>query len=200
MAVSRVQLSSIKQGFPKSRSFLDGNAAYDPAATFLIQRISGSGVSSVTFSSIPQTYSSLQIRYTGRITFNGGGSVYNGNITFNSDTGANYTWHALRGTGSSALAYGGVSKSNIEIDSVMPDAGILSNTFGTAITDIHDYTSTTRNKTVRTFNGYDANGSGEVWLQSGLWLNTNAITSITITNNGGYTFNSSATFALYGMK
>lgn len=184
----------------RSGSLLVGNAPFDPAATFLIQRISGSGASTITFSSIPQTYSSLQIRYTGRLIFNGGGAIYNANINFNADSGANYTWHAIRATGSGVFAYGSTSQTKILLDSTFPDAGVLSNTFGTVITDIHDYASTNKNKTVRSINGFDANGSGQIWLQSGLWLSTAAISSITIANNGGYTFNSSSTFALYGMK
>lgn len=179
-----------------------GNAPYDPGATWLIQRVSGSGASTITFSSIPQTYSSLQIRYTGRLTYNGGGAVYNANINFNADSGANYTWHAIRGTGTGVFGYGSTSQTKILVDTAFPDAGVLSNTFGSAITNIHDYASSAKNKTVRTINGFDNNtsGNGQIWLQSGLWISTAPITSITIANNGGYTFDASSTFALYGMK
>ena len=194
-----MSISSVKTG-AVGVSLLAGNTGYDPAATFLIARANGDGSSStITFNSIPQTYKHLQLRFQGRVTFNGGGSIYNAVIRFNSDTGANYTWHAIRGTGSSVVAYGSTSQTKFTIDSVFPDAGTTSNTFGTALVDIHDYTSTTKNKTNRAFSGNDTNGAGNVWLTSSLWLNTNAITSITIENNGGWAFATGSTFALYGM-
>ena len=71
MATSRIKTSSILQGFPKSRSLLAGNAAYDPAATFLIQRTTLSSTGTVTFTSIPQTYKHLQIRFLARHSASG---------------------------------------------------------------------------------------------------------------------------------
>jgi hypothetical protein len=62
-----------------------------------------------------------------------------------------------------------------------------------------DYTNTNKNKVYRTLGGFDANGSGEQGLFSGLWMSTSAITSIDlITNSGSWT--SSSSFALYGIK
>jgi hypothetical protein len=64
--------------------------------------------------------------------------------------------------------------------------------------DILDYANTNKFKTTRTLEGYDANGSGNVSLTSGLWQSTSAINSITITAVG--TFNQYSQFALYGVK
>jgi hypothetical protein len=75
-------------------------------------------------------------------------------------------------------------------------------TFGASIISIQDYASTTRNKTVRGFSGSEANTASAnfyVVLNSGLWLNTSAITSITMLP-GQTAFKAGSTFALYGIK
>lgn len=165
-----------------------------------IATLSGSGVSTVTFSSIPSTYKSLQIRFTGRLATQTGGSLYNTNLQLNGDTGANYTWHAIRGTGSSIIAYGSTGATFFDIEETMPDSSVLANVFSGAIVDIHDYASTTKNKTMRAFSGTSTNTAGSIWLSSSLWTNTNAVTSITLYTNGSGNFATGTSFALYGVK
>jgi hypothetical protein len=67
------------------------------------------------------------------------------------------------------------------------------------IIDIHDYASTTKNKTVRIWTGDDRNGSGRTALSSGLWMNTSAINRVDITTASG-NWTTASTIALYGMK
>ena len=76
--------SSYKQyNLPKS---------YDSIAT---TTVGAGGASSVTFSSIPQTYTHLQLRYFGGNNANPGGSGF---VSFNGDTtDANYYDHVLYG-------------------------------------------------------------------------------------------------------
>ena len=166
MAVSRVKTSSILQGFPKSRSLLAGNAGYDPAATFLIQRQTAvGGESSFTFSSIPSTYKHLQIRCLSRRSTGINHVIV---LQFNGDTASNYWWHLLEGNGSTVTA-SSVSVATNRIQTFWPNPGTnLSGQFGAGIIDIHDYASTTKNKTVRSFGGGDANGSGKTDLSSGV--------------------------------
>jgi hypothetical protein len=164
-----------------------------------IATLSGSGVSTVTFSSIPSTYKALQIRFTGRLASGSGGSNYNTYMTFNSDSAANYTWHAIRGTGASALGYSATGRNYIDIEETMPDNAVTANIFGGALVDIHDYASTTKNKTVRAIGG-TANSGGTIWLSSSVWLNTSAINTIYLYNNAGANFATGTTFALYGVK
>jgi hypothetical protein len=78
-------------------------------------------------------------------------------------------------------------------------ATATANAMGSGILDIHDYTSTTKNKTFRSITGRDNNGSGQITLYSGLWLSTSAITSISL-NTSGSNFTTASTFALYGIK
>jgi hypothetical protein len=70
---------------------------------------------------------------------------------------------------------------------------------GAGIIDILDYANTNKYKTARSLRGYDANGSGNMSLISGLWMNTAAISNITLTARGG-SVDQYTTFALYGIK
>lgn len=171
-----------------------------PPAFNSIATLSGNGVSSVTFSSIPSTYKALQIRFTGRLATQTGGSLYNTNLRINGDTGANYTWHALRAVGTSVIGYGSTGATYFDIEETMPDSSTLANVFSAAIVDIHDYASTTKNKTMRSFSGTSTNTAGSLWLSSSLWSNTNAITSITLYTNGSGNFATGTQFALYGIN
>ena len=173
-------------------SFPAAGTAFESIATVT----TSAGATTLTFSSIPQTYSSLQIRYIARRNDNGSFYLY---MKPNGDSGAtNKAYHELKGNGTAASATGAASTSLIELaraTSADQSTGI----FAVGIIDIHDYTNTSRNKTVRTFSGYDANGSGEVWLSSGFMTSTSALTSIEITG-GGDPFAANCVFALYGIK
>jgi len=152
----------------------------------------------VTFSSIPGTYQHLQLRIMPRSTFASVAAAIR--IRFNSDTtSANYVYHRLYGDGTSATATATTSAGYIFCHA-SAGASATADIFGGNIIDIHDYASSTKNKTVRALAGLDVNGAGGlINLVSGLWINTNAITSIDITTNGT-SFKSGSTFALYGIK
>jgi hypothetical protein len=172
-----------------------------------IASATGTGSStSITFSSIPSTYKHLQIRALTKGT-SVTGPTYNMSMRFNSDTtDANYVNHYLRGTGSSAQAGQFGSSADGFVIGYTPVSRVaapdLTNIFGTNIIDIIDYASTTKYKTARCFFGTDLNdasGSGIVGLQSGLWMSSSAITSITLTI-GVSNWTTTSTFALYGIK
>jgi len=194
-------VSSIATGYD-GISLLAGNAAYDPAATWLIQRVNGTGSSgTITFSSIPQNYKHLQIRMLTRDTTNFGtiATAY-ADLTLNGDTGSNYTWHALTGNGSSAGAVGSINEVKALTARCVTSPTIDSNIYGAGIIDIHDYASTSKFKTIRTFGGVDGNAANtqyQVTLTSNLWRSTSAVTSITFTASTAWATGS--TFALYGM-
>ncbi len=160
-----------------------------------IATATGTGSSgTITFSSIPGTYKHLQIR----MIANDGGDNNIG-IRFNSDTSTINTMHILTGDGSTAAASGQITLNRI---TNVGWAANTANVMGASIIDIHDYASTTKNKTVRSFTGRDSN-SGDttsfVRLSSGVWLSTAAITSIQLLDLGA-NFTTSSTFALYGIK
>ena len=147
----------------------------------------------VTFSSIPATYKHLQLRTLARNS----GEFISIRATFNGDSTSVYTIHELYGNGASALAAAQTNIAYYPCGLVGPVS--TTGVFGSAVTDILDYRSTDKFKTMRTLTGYDANGSGYVELTSGVWRSTSAITSITIVPNGG-TLVQYSHLALYGIK
>jgi hypothetical protein len=160
-----------------------------------IATVSGSGVSSVSFTSIPSTYRHLQIRYISRSS---GSTASRLNLNMNGDTTSTFTWHSLYGTGASAAAYAFTSAYiQVAPQTVSTDTA---SAFAVGVIDILDYKETTKFKTVRSLAGDDMNGSGLLFFNSGAWGNTNAITSIAITPNAIENFASGTTFALYGIK
>ena len=119
-----------------------------------------------------------------------GGAVgeFNGLITFNSDSGANYSWTRLLGTGSAASSDRGTSSNGINF---------LVYDYPTHIVQIQNYSNTTTYKTALVrFN----NPSNYVGAVVGLWRNTAAITSVSVaTPGGGVYFPNGMTFTLYGI-
>ena len=163
-----------------------------------IASATGTGSSStITFNSIPSGYASLQIRCIASTPDAVTDSV--GRMIFNSDTGSNYASHLLYGNGSSVSATGLATRANLFGAVYVPGTTYNSNIRGAMIIDILDYTSTTKYKTVRFFGGMDTNGGvSYTALNSGLWMSTNAVTSISFdfVQNASTT----STFALYGIK
>ena len=119
-----------------------------------------------------------------------------GDLQLNGDTGANYAGHLLEGDGATASASASASRSDVY--SVVRLAGSAS-AVALSVIDILDYKSTSKYKTIRHLRGFDNNGSGNVGLGSGLWMNTAAVTSIDIKARAG-SFTQYSSFALYGIK
>jgi hypothetical protein len=157
--------------------------------------VGSGGSSSISFTSISGTYAHLQLRIIANLS---GSTTYDDSLlSFNSDTATNYAWHRVSGNGSTASANAGASVAQAR---VFPLGNDNSSAFNTAVIDILDYANTNKYKTIRSLYGYDANGVGEVGLRSSLWMNTNAVTSITITPPSTRTFTQYSHFALYGIK
>jgi hypothetical protein len=116
----------------------------------------------VTFSSIPSTYEHLQLRVFGIAV---GAASTSGFIRFNNQsTTGNYWEHEFGGNGTTKLS-GGSQSNKITVGRVAGDSYLT--TGGVIITDILDYASGNKYKTVRSLSGWDANGAGEVYLRSG---------------------------------
>ena len=159
---------------------------YEPIAT---QTLS-SNQSTVTFSSIPQTYTDLIII---------GGSAAGGDaglcLRFNGDSSSNYSWTALT-AGDGLQGY--VSATNTTFIQTAYFAYLPSTNSYTGIMNIPSYTNSNINKTVLTRGSNAATGAG-VDLNIGTWRNTAAITSISIILANGGSINTSSTFTLYGI-
>lgn len=194
MAISRFSTSSVAQGLPKYQKLWDGTSVIVTNSYESIATVTGS-TGTITFSSIPSTYKNLQIRMSAAST---NGTVADAYIRFNSDSAGNYFCHQVRGGGGSinGQTYSYTTQNQMVITSNIGQSGTMQNG---AICDILDYTNTSKNKTIRSFTGYDTNGGGEIILWSGAWNNTSAINRIDITLSGG-SFYSDSIFALYGIK
>lgn len=169
----------------------------DPASFVSIaSQTLGSNTRTITFSSIPGTYQHLQLRCLVR-NVRVGTSLDDLYLKINAIT-TNYTYHALRGDGSTADAVSDTGYGNMKIQGIVPQNSNTSGIFGVTVIDIHDYISTTKNKTVRAFSGVDTNGAGWVTLNSSLTQTTSAVTTLILTSD--VDFLSGSTFALYGIK
>jgi len=198
--ITRATLSTIEQGLPKYRSMLAGNAAFDPSAFDAIATVSlSTATSSITFSSIPSTYKHLQVRTMARDSVNAASSA--SGIRFNGDTGNNYGYHKLYGTGSVVGSTSATSLNGIQHSLLIPAATNTANAFGVAVIDILDYTNTNKWITTKSFAGYETNGGTEYQLQlgSGYWANTAVVTSLTIYSTS-VSFVANSHFALYGIE
>ena len=182
-------------GIVASQNYPRVTNSYESIATVTL----GSNATSVSFTSIPSTYTHLQIRAIARTDRSGVASGDWMKITFNSDTGTNYAFHQMQGDGASASAAASASSANMEVIRVA-GAASTANGFGAVVFDLLDYANTSKYKTQRTLGGYDNNGAGVVSLSSGVWMNTAAVTSITFVPGGGTNFVQYTSFALYGIK
>lgn len=164
-----------------------------PSSYESIATVTGTGsASTLSFTSIPSTYTHLQIRGINNDT-----AGYSIDMTFNSDTATNYSIHQLYGDGTTISAFGAVNFAYI----FAGVAGYPGTTqVAPMIVDILDYKNTNKFKTCRMLTGSDSNGAvtGYVEFNSGLWRSTSAITRIDLKMTGS--FSTTATFALYGIK
>ena len=178
-------------------SRLVASTAFESIAT---TTVGSGGAANITFSSIAATYTHLQIR--GIIRGTTATPDYNGlRIQLNGDTGSNYAWHELVGSGATAAAYSGSSTTYMDDIGILTGGTNTANIFGANIIDILDYASTTKTKTVRSLSGQDSNNTyGAIRLSSGLWNSTSAVTSIKLFYGASSTIAEYSSFALYGIK
>jgi hypothetical protein len=177
--------------------FTSGAVAVGDYESIQTYTVGAGGTGTITFSSIPSTYKHLQIRSM----FRSGLAIAEDTVImrFNGDSGNNYSYHFLFGNGSTANASGNSGTSFI-YPWATPGSTFLSNSFGVQVTDLLDYSSTTKNKTTRTLGAYDDNSTGgRIALASGAWYNTSAVTSISITTVGN-SITQYSSFALYGIR
>ena len=161
------------------------SGAYDSIATTTLS----TATASVTFSSIPATYTHLQIRMNLL-------NVSSNTWVFIDFGGTNPVYsHILYGDGGTIY---GAAYSN-SYSRIIGYASGSTTQPGVIITDILDYANTNKTKTVRSLFGFDMNGAtGHTGLISNLYNSTNAVSSLTI--SCGTNFAQYSSFALYGIK
>lgn len=155
-------------------------STYTPIATTTL----GSAASSVTFSSIPSTYTDLVLVFNGSNLGSAGQDIV---VNFNGDTGTNYSRTYLLGNGTAA------SSGRSSNAASWAPGGLYPNSFYT----IHfmNYSNTT---TYKTMIARDSVPDAYPALTVGLWRSTSAINSITALVQGA-NFSTGSTFTLYGI-
>lgn len=166
-----------------------------PTAYDSIASATGTGSSTtITFSSIPSTYSHLQLRIMCAPATTGGQIL----IRANNDSGTNYSRTTLSINGSSQFQ--NVNQNTQSSLWMAVQNGMSANIANVAIVDIHDYKSTAKNKTFRHVFGNNPNGGGNTFeIGGGAWYSTSAINRIDIISSSA-NFTANSVFALYGIK
>ena len=169
--------------------------AYESIASF-----SGDGsTSEFTFSGIPQTYKSLQLRIVaGSMSSTGITNMY---LLINSVVTSTYASHSYQATSSgTTLRNAEGTTDRIQLYEAAPSQD-LTPAVGLLLVDIPEYATTNRNKTVQTFFGTNAGNTGtskRIGQASGVLKSNNAITQVTVGCSSA--FATRTTIALYGIK
>jgi hypothetical protein len=153
--------------------------------------VGSGGASSIDFNSIPNTYTDLIIKLSGR------SSAANNSISMSfNGSSANFTNRHIFGSGSTV---GTGSRTDFYHSSVVNESVYTANTFGNTEIYILNYASS-NNKSF-SIDGLNENNATLAYttLISGLWSNTAPITSISIAPGGG-TFVQYTTATLYGIN
>jgi hypothetical protein len=164
-------------------------STYEPIATQTL----GSAASSVTFSSISGAYTDLILVISSNTTALAGEYLRVGNGSL--DTGSNYSYTYLNGTGSAAGSGRGSNQTATTLD-ISGVAGLGANNFNVSIVNFMNYSNTTTNKTILARNSNAQYGTDAV---VSLWRSTSAINTIQVYPNGA-NYNAGSTFTLYGIK
>ena len=156
-------------------------ATYTPIATQTL----GSSTGSVSFTSIPQTYTDL-VLVAATPTTGSGADYY---LRFNSDSGSNYSDTRIIGDGSSAASYRSSNQTQAIVGTIYPQQGNI-------INHIMNYSNATTYKTVLSRGNY---AGYLTQANATLWRSTAAITSVYVFAQSG-NFATGSTFTLYGIS
>jgi hypothetical protein len=154
--------------------------------------VDSGGAASITFSSIPDTFTDLKVVLS--LRYSGTGTFLPSFIKFNSNT-SNYSRRQLFGTTSGVVSFSG---SDQEAGNVST-GGTTANAFSSSSVMIPNYLSSS-------FKSYSADVVTEQnatlatqEILAGLWSDTSAITSLAIVATSGRDFVEHSTATLYGI-
>ena len=207
MSIKRLVTGSISSPTPKGSKVWDQETVLGTFESIATATADASGSATITFSNIPQNYTHLQIRYAAQS--NRALYVDNLEMYVNGDQAANYSTHYLITDGVNVPSSTGSSGSTgfLATTQCLGSSTANVSAFGVGTIDILDYSSTSKNKTLRALwglnlNTADSSGSyGRLGLTSGLWRNnTTGITSITFYPTLGTLLTQYSMFSLYGIR
>lgn len=153
----------------------------------------GSVVASITFSSIPQTYTDLLVRVSARS--NSGPNTHDNFLIYFNGTQSNRTNRIVYGINGGTGSY-----SSTDYFGAFNGPASTSNTFGNADFYIPNYTGSNYKSISADIVSENNTSNGQDYLGAGLWSDTAAITSLTIGNYNASDFAVNTTAYLYGIK
>jgi hypothetical protein len=158
--------------------------------------VGAGGASSVTFSSIPATYTDLVIKISARQNV----AYANAYLQFNGSSGANYSYRRLRSDGSGTSSATASSQTSADIFASVNRSSSTANTFSNAEIYIPNYTSANfKSFSIDAVNENNAIAA-DAALGADLWSQTAAITSVTLLADSGAAYTQYSTFTLYGIS
>lgn len=182
------------------------NQPIDPAFESISSFAVTSEVNTISFTNIPQTYTSLQVRASTKASTNSG---YNGALglraQFNGDTGSNYQnnyFYTLQYCCiDSQPATTPETSVGIGLGADGDTGGTMTGNYGVTVCTIPDYSSSNKVKMTKSFEGSDNINVGYYRYQvtSGVWRNLSPITSMVIFLDST-NFKQYSQVALYGIR
>lgn len=169
-----------------------------PSTYILIaSNVLASASASITFSSIPQTYTDLVLSISGR-SDSGGGTADTVVLRFNSDSTSKYSDTYIQCNGAAvSSSTNGANQTDLQSSNVISGSISTANTFGNVEFYISQY-ATTGTKLIRNFGTSENNATtAYTTVTAQQYRGTSGISSISITNP---TYAAGSSFRLYGIK
>ncbi len=172
-----------------------------PTYTLIASNTLSTTATTVTFSSIPTTYTDLVLRVSGRSDLAGNTtSRYRLYINTINNSLTTYSLTELQGSGSGGASSQRDSSIPFFYSQNAPAATATSNTFDSNEFYIPNYAGSA-NKVVSNFNVAENNNSvATMFVGAGLLQNTAAITALSVVMGNSANFVSGSSFWLYGIK
>jgi hypothetical protein len=164
---------------------------YEAIATVTV---GSGGAADIDFTSIPATYTDFKLVFSARTT--NAGNETNVSISLNGST-SDFSQRGLYGDGAAAGSFSRTDNLNIALAT---SSGNTASTFGNAEIYFPNYAGST-NKSFSVDDVTEGNmTTAYAQMHAGLWSDTAAITSITLTPQGSGDFVQYSTATLYGIK
>jgi hypothetical protein len=160
---------------------------------------------SVTFSSIPATYTDLVLKLSARSNASGATDTL-GDLRINATTSSLYSNTTVYSDGASSASYRNTAGTYAQCFTIS-GAGATGSTFGSVELYLPNYISTTQYKVASVFSAAESNtATANTWYWNGATAalyreSANAITQVTVAlNTSGASFVTNSSFYLYGIK
>jgi hypothetical protein len=159
------------------------------------QTVGSGGATSITFNSIPQTFTDLKLVMSSRTA--GANNFFDPSLQFNNDASSVYSYTQLYGTGSGSATSDRASNF-AKFPLWQNGSSSTSNTFGNYECYIPNYTSSNFKQVIIDAVTENNASTALSMLVAGLWRSTSAISTMNISSSSN-AFQQYTTFSLYGI-